>query len=261
MGTCQTMPDPSCQPPWPFPLCRRATVLLTLMAVAPRVTAQDDETAVSTSTSCRADLDGMVTDPNWRLVYNTSSRWCRVRLENQMARCCSISNFPQGTAEGCDENLCKADCRHTHMNALCSRFGRACTVRRNPFTPSGPFEDVRPSSISSVEVLETFCVPELCDNGPDREALMQWYDVRYRTDRSHWQANYDMAILECDSGIVTIILITIGTIASLLLCGACLIFICVAPKEKGRTLVSQAEMNADNDQVEPMDGKSTRTPY
>jgi len=217
---------------------------------------------LSTSTTCRLALDNMVLDTNWLRVYNASSRWCRIRLENQMVHCCSISNFPQGTAEGCDASLCVADCRHTHMAGLCPRFGQACLVRRNPFTQTGPFSGVRASDGPLMEVLETFCVPNDCNNGPDRDALMQWYNVRYRSSRTVWQANYDQAVLECDSGVLTIILATIACIAVALCCVPVFFYICVAPREKGRTLVSQAEMNADNpDAVEPLDARSTRDQF
>uniref|UniRef100_A0A7S2IC74 Uncharacterized protein n=1 Tax=Alexandrium andersonii TaxID=327968 RepID=A0A7S2IC74_9DINO len=250
----------------PSRAAKGALALLACAAAATGAAAQPELEAaprrLSTSTTCRFALDGMVTDVNWRRVHNASSRWCRIRFENQMAQCCSISNFPQGTADQCDESKCVADCQHTHMAALCPSFGQACLVRRNPFTRTGPFADIRLSDGPLLQVLETFCVPSDCNNGPDRDALMQWYNVRYRADRSGWQANYDQAVLECDSGILVIILATIACIAILILCVPVLWFICVAPKERGRTLVSQAEMNADNsDAVEPLDAKSTRDQF
>jgi len=210
----------------------------------------------TTSGRCREELDSMLLDTNHQLLYSRSSRWCRVRLENQMAHCCAVSNFPQGTAEGCDASLCTADCRHNHMAVVCSQFGKACNVRRNPFTRSGPFASVRLSDGPMLEVLETFCVPNACNNGPDREALMQWYDVRYRAQRTGWQANYGQAALECGNDIMLIIFVTILVIVLCIGCVPVSLFVFVAPKEKGRTLVSQADMNADNpDVVQPMDAK------
>lgn len=244
------------------PACKRALALLTWAAAAARTAAQPEASPrrLSTSVVCREALDAMVNDVNWFAVHNTSSHWCRIRFENQMAHCCDISNFPQGTAEMCDASKCVTDCRHMTMATFCTHLGgQACLVRRNPFTRTGPFSDVRLSDAPSLEVHETFCVPNECNNGPDRDELMQWYNVRYRPRRSGWQANYDQAILECDSGILTIILITIACIGGILCCMPILWYVCVSPKEKGKTLVSQAEMNADNpDVVEPMDGKSTR---
>jgi len=256
------LPGP-CPHSMPRRFCRCALALTAWAATGRAAAAHGNETVAEfgalgrrlfASSQCMDELDHMVNDENYQFVYRKASRWCRVRLENRMAHCCALMDFPKGTADGCDPSSCSADCRHTKMQEVCPIFGRYCNVRRNPFVQTGPYDGTRDSDAPMVEVLETFCVPDACDNGPDRDALMQWYSVRYRAERSGWQANYDQATLECDSGVLTIMLVTGACIVFVVCIAPACFFLCVAPRERGRTLVSQAEMNADNgDTVEPLD--------
>jgi hypothetical protein len=186
---------------------------------------------LTTSTQCRAALDYMLRDPNWLVVNESSTRWCRVRLENKMALCCKLATFSYGAAEGCSS--CLADCQHSNMVSLCnSYFGKACNVQRKPFFKTGG---------PDVDVLETFCVPTDCDNTADRDSLMAWYAAIYAGRRTGWTLDYDSAILQCP-GAVTNIIIAVVSIIVILLGGIPLgIILFKAPKERDRTAVSQAE--------------------
>jgi len=151
-----------------------------------------------------------------------------------------------------------ADCRHTQLMQQCGYFGQACLVKRKPFVRTGIFASARPSDAQKVEVHETFCVPNECNNGPDRDALMAWFNVRYRDLRHGWTANYDETILECPSGVLAILMITLACVVFVIACAGLCCFLCIAPKERGKTLISQADMNPGaSNSVEPLDQSSS----
>lgn len=188
------------------------------------------------SIQCRNSLVEMLRDPNWMHVNNSQTRWCRLRLENTMATCCRIANFADGKGEDCSG--CTALCLHQNMITLCNQhFGQACVVRRKPFFKTGA---------PDVEVHETFCVPQECNNGPDRDALISRYGASFATDRFGWHLDYNEAVLECPSGVIGPIIVTVVVIACILLCIPISIFLFKAPKERGRTLISQEQMQAES---------------
>eukprot|EP00437_Effrenium_voratum_P015508 CAMPEP_0181443352 /NCGR_PEP_ID=MMETSP1110-20121109/24508_1 /TAXON_ID=174948 /ORGANISM="Symbiodinium sp., Strain CCMP421" /LENGTH=151 /DNA_ID=CAMNT_0023567323 /DNA_START=348 /DNA_END=803 /DNA_ORIENTATION=- len=124
------------------------------------------------------------------------------------------------------------------MITLCDQnFGQACIVKRKPFFRTGAPE---------VEVHETFCVPSDCNNGPDRDALMAWFAAMYVARRDGWHLDYDEASLECPSGVVTAIIVTVVIIVCIVACIPISIFLFKAPKERGRTLISQEQMQAES---------------
>ncbi|CAE7665212.1 unnamed protein product [Symbiodinium sp. CCMP2456] len=91
---------------------------------------------LQTSQQCRIDLEDMLRDPNWDYVNNSATRWCRLRLENEMAGCCRVANFAEGKGEDCSN--CVANCLHQNMVTLCNQnFGQACIVKRKPFFRTG----------------------------------------------------------------------------------------------------------------------------
>ncbi|CAE7320810.1 unnamed protein product [Symbiodinium sp. KB8] len=91
---------------------------------------------LQTSQQCRIDLEDMLRDPNWDYVNNSATRWCRLRLENEMASCCRVANFAEGKGEDCSN--CVANCLHQNMITLCNQnFGQACIVKRKPFFRTG----------------------------------------------------------------------------------------------------------------------------
>eukprot|EP00913_Durusdinium_trenchii_P018950 g17808.t1 len=166
-------------------------------------------------------------------VNNSQTRWCKLRLENTMATCCRIANFAQGRGEDCSG--CVSSCIHQNM------------------------------------VHETFCVPKECNNGADRDALVAWFAAYYVARRDGWHMDYDeerwglgtssalLAVLECTSGVVTAIIVTITVIVCIVSCIPISIFLFKAPKERGRTLISQEQMQAesmrgDEDPPDDMDG-------
>jgi len=195
---------------------------------------------LQTSQQCREDLDDMLRDPNWGYVNNSATRWCRLRLENEMAGCCRVANFAEGKGEDCSD--CVANCLHQNMITLCNQnFGQACIVKRKPFFRTGA---------ADVEVQETFCVPTGCNNGADRDALIAWYAAIYVGSRNGWHLDYDEAVLECPSGVVTAIIVTVVVIVCIVACIPISIFLFKAPKERGRTLISQEQMQAESMRAE-----------
>lgn len=176
----------------------------------------------------------MINNPNWQLMNNSAMRWCRVRLENEMANCCQLADFVTGRGEGCTD--CMADCVHRHFDDLCNRhFGQACLVERFPFDLTGAPE---------VQVTESFCVPEACNNRVDRDALLAFYDSEYQDVRVGWLLNYNKGTLTCPGNELFVAVIVV--VCVLLCCGSIPIcwFVCVAPRERGKTLVSQADMQS-----------------
>lgn len=261
------------RPPRPRPACggllARAAPLLSAAALLRAAAAEKDDSSwdlsqelagvggrrLQTSTECRQRLNDVVTSENWQFWNRSERHWCRLRLENEFAQCCTIADFNKGTAEGCSTSGCFADCRHTQLMQQCGYYGQACLVRRKPFVRTGIYSDNRPSDAEHLEVQETFCVPDACNNGPDREALMAWFKDRYRDLRYGWTANYDDATLECDNGVVMILLVTLLCIVVVVCCAGICVRLFVAPAKRGRTLVSQEDMNKGTsaDAVEPMD--------
>ncbi|CAK9053295.1 unnamed protein product [Durusdinium trenchii] len=200
---------------------------------------------LTTSVACREALEDMLRHENWMYVNNSQTRWCKLRLENTMATCCRIANFAQGRGEDCSG--CVSSCIHQNMVTLCEKdFGQACIVKRKPFFRTGAPE---------LEVHETFCVPKECNNGADRDALVAWFAAYYVARRDGWHMDYDEAVLECTSGVVTAIIVTITVIVCIVSCIPISIFLFKAPKERGRTLISQEQMQAESMRGdEDMDG-------
>jgi len=224
-------------------------LVLAISVILPRWVSSEDEVVIGrrlkqTSTQCSTSLEFMLKDTNWLQVNNSMIRWCRLKLENEMARCCSLANFEDGISEGCSG--CEAKCQHYGMQNLCQQhFGQACTVRRKPFNKTGS---------PDVEVMETFCVPADCNNQADKEVLIARFGSQYAGKRYGWHEDYDSATLECDDGIIAAMLTTLAVIVGL----GCMLpvawFLFKAPKESGKTLISQAEMQDLSKQDEDADG-------
>jgi len=195
---------------------------------------------LTTSSDCRSSLDAMLRDANWLYVNNTVTRWCRIKLESKMADCCQLEDFNRGYAEGCSG--CTADCTNQLMIDLCNKwFGKGCSVSRHPFLSTGA---------PGVQVMETFCVPAACTNNADLLALMPWYDSIYRSRRAGWFANYDDAALTCPSNAAIIIVIVVACVLGIVLMIPLGFILFSAPKERGRTLISQADMQAAEEEDE-----------
>jgi len=215
---------------------------------------------LSTSTKCRKALEAMLNNPHWQFMNQSYTKWCRIKAENEMARCCSIADFAIGRGEGCEmarlsgepvETECATTCWHTNMVKLCeeSLTGVACTVDRKLF-------DKAP-----LRVTETMCVPDDCNNDSDRDAFIAWFSTLYANRLSGWHENWDDAVLSCPSVAVQALLWTLLGIFIVVLLLPVLYILFVAPKEKGRTLVSQAEMqaqaDADGEFVQDLRGSAT----
>jgi len=198
---------------------------------------------LTTSTKCRQALEAMLTNENWNFVNNSFTKWCRIKAENEMARCCRVADFELGRGEECgitamsgtpQETECFTQCHHQGMIDLChSYFGKACAVDRRVY------------SGVDLRVSETFCVPEACDNGSDRESLMNWYSTLYAGRLNGWHAYWDDATLNCPSAAIAA---TLWTICAIVLSVVFLIicyFLLVAPKEGGKLLISQEDMQAE----------------
>lgn len=195
---------------------------------------------LTTSSACRADLDSMLRDANWLFVNDTWTKWCRIKLESTMAICCKLEDFNRGYAEMCSG--CMADCTHTQMTTLCNKwFGQAGTLVRHPFLNTGA---------PDVAVTETFCVPSSCTNAADLTAIMPWYSAIYRSRRAGWFLSYDDASITIPSNAGTIVVIVIAVVVAIALMIPLGIILFQAPKERGRTLISQAEMQAAEDEGE-----------
>lgn len=230
------------RPERPRAAWRRGPALACAVAAA---LARPAASAAIPSKACSTKLDSMLVDPNWVLLNNSAVRWCRVRLENEMARCCRLADFARGRGEGCTN--CAADCQHQPFIDLCNKyFGRACTVKRKPFFKSGAPELV---------VAESFCLPDTCDNDVDRDLMVLWFGTGYRGQRNGWHLDYDQAVLECESRAVTAIIAIVVSLVGVALAIPCSIFLFKAPRQRGRTLVSQAEMQQGTEsEVETMEG-------
>lgn len=186
----------------------------------------------------------MLNNREWKFANNSYTMWCRIKAENEMARCCGIENFEAGTAEACgvstlsgnaQQTQCATNCYYTMMINLCNNyFGKACYVDRKIYN-SVP-----------LRVSEVFCVPKDCDNDSDRQSLIAWYSTLYAGRLNGWHANWNDAILNCPSVAVAAVLYTLlaMVIVALLLPITYCLF--VAPKDRGRTLISQADMQAES---------------
>lgn len=195
---------------------------------------------LTTSFDCRVALDDMLRNEIWMFVNNSQTRWCRIIVENEFANCCNEAEFAKGKAEGCSD--CLADCSHHQMHTVCAtHFGRACPVWRKPFARTGA---------PGLEVLETFCLPEACDNSGDRLAILPWFDSTYRSRRISWHLWWDQAELDCPPFWRTVLLWSIFSIVMLGCLGKVGQILFIAPPERGRTLVSQQDMAGSDDEDE-----------
>lgn len=85
---------------------------------------------------------------------------------------------------------------------------------------------------------------------------MPFYSITYKNVRGGWHLDYDEVELQCPLAAVGILLYVFGAIALVLLSIPVLYFLCVAPKDRGRTLVSQADMQGDDDDDDDEDMNS-----
>lgn len=98
-----------------------------------------------------------------------------------------------------------------------------------------------------MRVEETFCVPHMCNNYQDKANLLMWYETFYVRRRSGWLLAWDKAALTCP-GIVgpaagwTAFGLTLAAIV-----GSIANFCFVAPKERGRTMITQEQMAVPDD--------------
>mmetsp|Transcript_109612 Transcript_109612/g.316929 ORF Transcript_109612/g.316929 Transcript_109612/m.316929 type:complete len:292 (-) Transcript_109612:218-1093(-) len=192
---------------------------------------------LSTSSKCRQALEAMLTDEHWNFMNHSYTRWCRIKAENEMARCCSLADFAFGRGENCAQNTeCATTCHHTNMMDLCSaQFGKACLVDRKLF------KDV------PLRVSETFCVPTDCDNDSDRESLIAWYGTLYAARLSGWHSNWDDAQLNCQSAAVGALIYTLLALFIVVVLLPIMWILFVAPQERGRVLMTQDEMQAQGE--------------
>mmetsp|Transcript_3014 Transcript_3014/g.7722 ORF Transcript_3014/g.7722 Transcript_3014/m.7722 type:complete len:270 (+) Transcript_3014:74-883(+) len=214
--------------------------VLGLVSIAVVVRAQEE-----TSAECRVAMDNMINDPNWQWVNQQQFAWCRLITENEFTNCCQFAEFAKGKAEGCTD--CNADCNHVQAHDLCNEdFGKACTLVRQPFFLTGAPE---------MKISETFCVPKDCDNKVDRESVVMWYHVTYRALRTAgiWHEDYETAVLDCPTVVGDVIIITVLAVLGIFFLFALAWYLFKAPKERGQTLISQADMAeaVDDDDEEP----------
>jgi len=223
-----------------------AVVVIAMVALAQPGDAAPDRRLQTTTAGCRTALNSMLEDSNWRFMNNSLVRWCRMRLENEMARCCTIADFANGRGQGCGD--CLADCVHQHFDDLCNKeFGKACVVVRKPFAATSLIVDGREQGTPDLVVRESFCVPRACDNNADKDALIPWYGTLYVSLLNGWHGDYDEATLECPSNVMTVLLLVIAGLVLFAAAVPISIMLFTAPKERGRTLISQADMQDDAD--------------
>jgi len=201
------------------------------------------------TTECRASYTAMLNNKDYLFMENLMWNWCRIRMENKMATCCTNAEFAVGRSDSCDSD-CVADCVHPQMAALCtSYFGKACSLSREPFSEN----DV------SFKVMETICIPEECDNKDDLDSgyLMKWYHVAFKDRRygQNYRFNYqEVTEFACPGNTVMIIMIVVGS--SILIVAAIPLgfFLFKAPKERGRVLAGSDDDSYYETAVEPMPG-------
>mmetsp|Transcript_59606 Transcript_59606/g.141829 ORF Transcript_59606/g.141829 Transcript_59606/m.141829 type:complete len:282 (-) Transcript_59606:141-986(-) len=195
-----------------------------------------------TSADCRIALDNMINDVNWQHINASQQAWCRLITENEFANCCQFAEFAKGKAEGCSQ--CDADCEHVQMQDFCNEYmGKACKLVRQPFFLTGAPE---------MKISETFCVPQDCDNRVDRENVVMWFHITYRALRApgSWHDDYETAVLDCPTMVADIIIITIAAVVGIIALVVLAWYLFKAPKERGQTLISQAEMAAQDEEEE-----------
>jgi hypothetical protein len=180
------------------------------------------------SRPCSEAFNNMLQDTNYKYMNKTFQQWCRVRVENKLAGCCSLVDFAAGKAEGC-ANKCKVSCEHRPFEHLCNTwFGTACRVTRAPFY----------SNVSSFEITETFCLPRDCENDDDKSGFLMHYHIYYLLSRySQWQKDYEHGTLECPSNTEMLILMLAGALLGFLGAVWLLIYLRRPPPQKGATLV------------------------
>lgn len=157
--------------------------------------------------------------------------------DSRQARCCDLADFASGRGESCAVGTeCAVSCHHKNMMDLCSsQFGKSCQVDRRLFKGA------------PLRVSETFCVPADCDNDSDREGLIAWYATLYAARLSGWHKYWDDALLNCPSAAVGALVYTILAIFIAVVTLPVLWILFVAPQERGRVLMSQEEMEAQDD--------------
>lgn len=202
------------------------------------ITSSSPGRRLSTSTKCRKALEAMMNNDHWIKMNDTYTRWCRIKAENEMARCCGVADFAAGRGEGCGD--CAAQCSYKHMIKLCNSNlgGSACIVDRKLF------ED------APLRVAETICIPDDCNNGSDKEAFIAWFATLYAGRLNGWHAYWDDAVLTCPSVAMMAAIWTTLVVVIVVLSLPLLYILFVAPKEPGKTLVSQADMQAQADREE-----------
>lgn len=176
----------------------------------------------------------MLDSSDWQFWNNTATRWCRIIVENKMSACCTDAEFAKGIAGDCPD--CIANCMHTQYIEFCNKhFGKACKVVRRPFHANG---------VMGLTVHESFCIPHACANSEDleRSAILKWFAWHYRMRRIHWHYDYDEAIVECPDSILLIVFSILAGFIVVLGSIPVGLFLFKAPKERGRTLISQADM-------------------
>lgn len=199
--------------------------------------------SAETSQPCRTAMVSMINDDNWKLMNYSANRWCRLRLENAMANCCEDADFVTGRGEGCTAGAeCTEDCRHRHFDDYCNNnFGKACVVTRYPFFYTGA---------EALEVQESFCVPSACDNEVDRAALLGYFNSEFVDLRVGWHLDYNRGTLECPGNVTTVVIVVIVAFFACW-CPCTLAYLLFKrPRERGKTLISQADMQRANLQTD-----------
>ena len=84
----------------------------------------------SISQICYSSYVGMLADPNWRFHDSQSSRLCYVKLQNNIALCCSEADYASARFSDCDTSVeCHVDCKYQAMETFCdSWIGKGCSI-------------------------------------------------------------------------------------------------------------------------------------
>ncbi|CAK0798525.1 unnamed protein product, partial [Prorocentrum cordatum] len=149
-----------------------------------------------------------------------------------------------GRGEGCTGGSeCVEDCRHRHFDDYCNEhFGKACVAQRFPFFYTGAPE---------LEVQESFCVPTNCNNEVDRQALLGYFNSEFVSYRvASWHLDYNRATLECPGNTSVVVAIVIVLFFACWCPCTCAYFLFRRPRERGKTLISQADMQRANLQTD-----------
>lgn len=183
------------------------------------------------TTECSKSFVQMYYNKDFQEMNTTVLKNCRVRVENKLQGCCETVRFkewadknseatPKDIVENC-ASKCSVNCEHFHFAQFCNAyFGRSCTLSRFPM------KDL------DFEILETFCIPEDCDNDKDRADVVAYFHLRWLRNRRGWRYNYENGELHCDDGSAEKALIAVGAVVAALMAVMLGLFLFKPPAEK-----------------------------